>query len=187
MLMRRQLLLLGLAASLGSSTAVSAQPDWVTQLLQAAQLPVVAAQARAEGMPNSDVSAVIEAVRRANLPSRDAASILDTGRVLRREHGPVDNFGAFVQSQLAAGKRGRDLSAAIRAEHARQGKGRGNANARGGQGRSNQNPGNASAKGNASGRSDAASRGQTGGTKRGADSAGRGATKGRGRGGPPTR
>ena len=185
--MRRQLFLLGLAASLGSTTALHGQPDWVTQILQAAQLPVVATQARSEGIPNSDIGTIIEAVRRANLPARDAALILDTARVLRREHGPIDNFGAFVQAQLASGKRGRDLAAAIRAEHARQGKGRGNANARGNQGRGDDSPGNAASRGNAPGRGNAASRGRSGGTGRSADSTARGGTKGRGRSGPPTR
>lgn len=184
--MRRQLFLLGLAASLGSSTALYGQPDWVTQILQAAQLPVVAAQARSDGIPNSDIGTIIEAVRRANIPAHDAALILDTARVLRREHGPMDNFGAFVQAQLASGKRGRDLAAAIRAEHARQGKGRGNANARGSQGRGNDAPGSSAARGNAAGRGNAASRGQSSGASRG-DSAARGGTKGRGRGGPPSR
>jgi hypothetical protein len=159
--MRRRLFLVGLAASLGSSAAYG-QADWVTQILQAAQLPVIAAEARAEGMPSTDIGTIIEAVRQANIPAQEAALILDTARVIRREQGPIDNFGAFVQSQLASGKRGKDLAAAIRAEHVRQGKGRGNANARGG--RASQTPGNQPAGGNA-----------------------RGGTAGRGRGGPPTR
>ena len=41
------------------------------------------------------------------------------------EHGPTDNFGAFVQSKLDQGLRGRELSDAIRAEHAAHGKGKG--------------------------------------------------------------
>ncbi|MDP1660923.1 MAG: hypothetical protein Q8L55_03325, partial [Phycisphaerales bacterium] len=41
------------------------------------------------------------------------------------EHGPTDNFGAFVQGKLDQGLRGQALSDAIRAEHAARGKGKG--------------------------------------------------------------
>jgi len=40
------------------------------------------------------------------------------------EHGPVDNFGAFVKSKLAEGLRGRDLADAIAIEHKVRGKGK---------------------------------------------------------------
>src|SRR5687767_15243513 len=68
---------------------------------------------------------------RSGIPAYEATLVIDTARVVRREHGPVDNFGAFVQSQLAQGKRGRELAAAIRAEHARSGKGNAGRGARG--------------------------------------------------------
>jgi len=42
-----------------------------------------------------------------------------------RKHGRIDNFGAFVQEKLAAGLRGRELAAAIHAEHAARGIGKG--------------------------------------------------------------
>lgn len=147
-----------LVAGLAFSRTASAQADWVKDLLLAAQLPVIALEARNDGIPGSDIGSILEAVRRAGLPAREATIILDTTRVLHREHGHADNFGAFVQSQLAAGKRGRDLAAAIRAEHARTGKGRGNSAARGGdqsaRGRGNSNPGGGNAspgRGNAAG------------------------------------
>jgi len=98
-------------------------PDWVSQILAAAQLPVVTAEARREGLPGDDIRAALEAMRTAGVPSWEATALIDSARAARREYGPVDNFGAFVQSQLAAGKRGQELAAAIRAEHARQGKG----------------------------------------------------------------
>lgn len=98
-------------------------PDWVQQILTAAQLPVVATEARREGVASDEVRAALEAMRTAGVPPYEATALMDSARAARREHGPVDNFGAFVQSQLAAGKRGQELAAAIRAEHARQGKG----------------------------------------------------------------
>jgi hypothetical protein len=107
------------------SAPVHAQAaDWVTQLLAAAQLPTVTAQLRQQGVSNADIVAVLDAMRNAGIPARDAVAVFDAERVARRDNGPVDNFGAFVQSQLAAGKRGTDLAAAIHAEHARQGKGK---------------------------------------------------------------
>jgi hypothetical protein len=98
-------------------------PDWVRQVLVAAQLPVVTTSARQEGATSGEIRAILEAMRTAGVPAYQATALIDTARAARREYGPVDNFGAFVQAQLAAGKRGQELAAAIRAEHARQGKG----------------------------------------------------------------
>src|SRR5688500_15441951 len=136
-------------------------PDWVSDILVAARLPVVADSARREGTANESIRDVLEAMTKSRLPAHEATVILDSARAARREHGPVDNFGAFVQSQLAAGKRGRDLAAAIRAEHARRGRGRGAG--RGGQDQPRAT--NDSARGRGAGRPDAA--------------------RGRGRGNPP--
>lgn len=114
-----------LAVSLiGWSTPSFAQvPDWVNQILAAAQLPVVASEARREGIAVDEIRKVLDAMRNAGVPAYEATTLIETERQAHREHGPTDNFGAFVQAQLAAGKRGQDLAAAIRAEHARQGKG----------------------------------------------------------------
>jgi hypothetical protein len=62
-------------------------------------------------------------LRESGVPDEEVQSVIEAASV--REHGPVDNFGAFVQDQLAAGLRGRDLAAAIHAEHARRGIGKG--------------------------------------------------------------
>lgn len=109
---------------LPAASASAQVPDWVTQILAAAQLPVTAAEARQEGVPDNEVREVLDALRTANVPAHEARDIFDEERKARREHGPVDNFGAFVQSKLAAGLRGRDLAAAIRAEHVARGKGK---------------------------------------------------------------
>lgn len=171
--MRQKTFALLASLLLGGSNSVAGQlPDWVNQILAAAQLPVVANQVRQDGVPQADILAILDAMRNASVPAYDARVILDSARAARRDNGPVDNFGAFVQSQLASGKRGTELAAAIRAEHARQGKGR---------------PGGASnARGASTG---AAARGARG---RGADpkapgDTGRGRNSGgRGRGRPPT-
>jgi hypothetical protein len=98
-------------------------PDWVRRVLAAAELPTSADQVRKEGVPNSALEQVLGAMQAANVPAHEAHEVLDEERAAIREHGPVDNFGAFVQSKLEAGLRGRDLAAAIRAEHQLRGKG----------------------------------------------------------------
>ena len=121
-----------LAFSLAWAAPAGAQlPEWVTEILAATRLPVVADSARREGTSDQAVRDVLEAMSKSRLPAHEAVVVLDSARVAHREHGPVDNFGAFVQSQLAEGKRGRELAAAIRAEHARMGKGNAGRGARG--------------------------------------------------------
>ena len=105
--------------------AASAQvPDWVTQLIAAADLPVLAVQLRNEGVPAIEVRQTIDAMVAARLRAHEARELLGHERDAIRDHGPVDNFGAFVQSKLSAGLRGRDLAAAIKAEHVARGKGK---------------------------------------------------------------
>lgn len=122
--MNRRTTVLLAAALIGWSTPAFAQvPDWVNQVLIAAQLPVAAAEARRDGIANAEIRKVLDALFNAGVPAYEAVTLVETERQAHREHGPTDNFGAFVQAQLAAGKRGQELAAAIRAEHARQGKG----------------------------------------------------------------
>lgn len=132
----RRLLLLALVFAVAISARAAAQvPDWVAQVIAAAQLPVTVADLRRDGVRDDEIRAVLDAMRGANVPAHDAKTLLDEERDARRQHGPVDNFGAFVQTKLAAGLRGRELAAAIRAEHAARGKGKGNvAGARGSEG-----------------------------------------------------
>lgn len=109
---------------IGWSTPSFAQvPDWVNQVLAAAQLPMAASEARREGIAADEIRKVLDALRNAGVPAYEATTLIETERQAHRENGPADNFGAFVQAQLAAGKRRQELAAAIRAEHARQGKG----------------------------------------------------------------
>ena len=181
--MRYRTVLLVSSLVAGGTAPLAAQvPSWVTEILTAARLPVVANEARQEGIDNSAVASVIEAMKRARVTAAEATVILDSTRAAHRDNGPVGNFGAFVQSQLDAGKRGTALAAAIRAEHARLGRGRaGGAN----RGQGNSRGGN-EARGNAPGRGNDAnpSRGRSGSNRPPGDSAGRG-TGNRGRGRPP--
>jgi len=122
--MRRKIPVLLMALSIGWSAPVRAQTsDWVNQILSAALLPVVTTQARRDGISDADIRAAIDAMSRAGLSAQEATVVFDNERAYRKEHGPVNNFGSFVQDQLKAGKRGPELAAAIKAEHIRQGKG----------------------------------------------------------------
>lgn len=126
--MRRHTLFLFLALAVGWTVPARAQtPQWVSALLEAARLPVVTLEARRDGLRDDEIAALLRALRNARVAAPEAVVIVDSARAVRHDYGPVDNFGEFVQSQLAAGKRGTELAAAIRAEHARMGKGKANA------------------------------------------------------------
>lgn len=98
--------------------AVPAEP-----LVLAIDLPDVAVQLRSDGVSEPDVQGALRAARERHVSAADAHDALDAAHKAAREHGPVDNFGAFVQAQLDSGKRGQELADAIRAEHAAHGKG----------------------------------------------------------------
>lgn len=95
------------------------------RILGALALPLKAQALRKAGVGEGEVKAGLTAAKGKKLAAGDAAELLDEAAKATRDHGPVDNFGAFVQAKLDAGLRGRDLAAAIREEHAARGKGKG--------------------------------------------------------------
>lgn len=95
------------------------------RLLRASQLPREAQQCREKGVPDEDMKAALRAAKRKGLKADETSDMTAEQRRAIDDHGPVDNFGAFVQSKLDEGLRGRELAAAIRAEHAKRGKGKG--------------------------------------------------------------
>jgi hypothetical protein len=99
----------------------------VQQILQAARLPTVTREARVLGVPEQDLQAVFATAREHRILAGDLTALLSEENDAVRKYGPVDNFGAFVQEKLAAGLRGRELAAAIHAEHAARGIGKGRA------------------------------------------------------------
>jgi hypothetical protein len=92
-------------------------------------LPKRTDEARRAGVPDSTVRSVLDIFRERGTAPETVEEILIVETDVVREGGPRENFGSFVQAQLQQGLRGRALSDAIRAEHARQGRGPG---ARGG-------------------------------------------------------
>lgn len=106
-------------------------------IIQAILLPRVSEILRDRGVPVEEVESAIEGARRNGVAPSEATTLFEEAVVSVEENGPIENFGGFVQQQLERGLRGRDLAAAIRAEHAARGIGRGQRleSARGGQGR----------------------------------------------------
>lgn len=88
-----------------------------TRAQAALRLPAAVAELQAKGVPLSELNRALEAFRANAIPATDALTTLD---VERGQAEPMRNFGAFVQQQLAEGKRGKDLAAAIRGEHSRR-------------------------------------------------------------------
>jgi hypothetical protein len=109
-----------LAAQAPDSASIKAQQRIAAIL----SIPQRAAEIRRSGVPDSTLRGVLDILVKQRVPAEEAAVILEEESKAAAEHGPTDNFGAFVQSQLAAGKRGRELAAAIRAEHQARGKGK---------------------------------------------------------------
>jgi hypothetical protein len=101
------------------------QPSVAERVRAALDVVRIADSVHKRGVPERDISVIFDEVRRKSIPATETRDVLQATDASLKEHGPVDNFGAFVQSQLAAGKRGRALSQAIRAEHARRGIGGG--------------------------------------------------------------
>jgi len=87
------------------------------------KLPQSTADAREAGVTDSIIRIVLREARRHGIPAGDAQEAVEVETDAVKAGAPKDNFGAFVQAQLAAGKRGRDLAEAVRAEHAKQGHG----------------------------------------------------------------
>lgn len=127
--MRYKIGWIALAATLVAGPGAAQQqssPDMLQSILRVIRLPGATMEARALGVPENDLLTIFAAARERQVHSGMVTELLESGNDAMREHGPVDNFGAFVQARLDEGLRGTDLAAAIRAEHARSGKGRGN-------------------------------------------------------------
>jgi hypothetical protein len=130
----RWTLLLG-AATLCWATPLDAQSQPLdSAALEALQrvlrLPQTTAEAREAGATDSIIRIVLREARRRGIPAGDAQAAVEAETEAVKAGAPKENFGAFVQAQLAAGKRGRALAEAIRAEHARRGHGPKGAGAR---------------------------------------------------------
>lgn len=123
-------------ASGASASAQGTDRSLLESVLEAILLPAATQDARTLGVPEADVRSIFTTARERRLPPRTIREIFVESNNAIREHGPIDNFGAFVQQKLDQGLRGRDLGEAIRAEHAKRGVGKGKV-----RGRSDEHPG----------------------------------------------
>jgi hypothetical protein len=105
--------------------STQAREDQGSRLLRASKLPKNAQEVRDKGVPDAEVSKALKAAKDKKVPAGEMSDVTEEHSRAIDEHGPTDNFGAFVQGKLNEGLRGRELAAAIRAEHAARGKGKG--------------------------------------------------------------
>jgi hypothetical protein len=96
-----------------------------SRLLRASKLPKNAEEVREKGVPDDEMRKALKAAKDKGVPAGEMAEVTAEQSRAIDDHGPTDNFGAFVQGKLDQGLRGRELSNAIRAEHAARGKGKG--------------------------------------------------------------
>ena len=93
------------------------QPTVGARAQAALRIPAAAAELEERGVPLSELSRALETFRTHAVPATDAVTTLD---IERAQPEPMQNFGEFVQQQLADGKRGQALAGAIRQEHDRR-------------------------------------------------------------------
>lgn len=136
----------------------------VAELIQAFRLPAATREARQLGVPERDLLDIFRTARERRVSAGSLADLFFEENDAVRKHGPIDNFGAFVQDKLRQGLRGRELAAAIHAEHARRGMGKGTKHAGDGPGNSDRagKPGHAGKPDNAGKPDDAGKPGSPG-------------------------
>ncbi|MHB1191878.1 MAG: hypothetical protein ACYC6F_02435 [Longimicrobiales bacterium] len=124
-----------LALLVAAQGSAQEAPPASSGVLRSILLPAAAETLRQLGVPAREVEAAVMGARERRVPPQEAVGIFEETARTVEEHGPIDNFGAFIQERLGEGLRGQDLAAAIRAEHARRGIGKGKKLESPGQGR----------------------------------------------------
>lgn len=108
-----------------ASVAMAQDVDPNARIIASLELPHAANEARRAGVGDDQIGIVLGMGKEKKAEAGDVAGALRAGAEGVKDNGPIDNFGAFVQAQLDAGLRGQELAAAIKAEHAAHGKGKG--------------------------------------------------------------
>lgn len=125
-------LLLMVGAVPAQDEAAVRQEEMKQRLLRAIRLPGTVQEARTAGVPEEEIRGTLVKGRERNVPAGEMQELLEVEVESVKEHGPIDNFGAFVQSKLDQGLRGRELAEAIRMEHSARGQGKGKASGKSG-------------------------------------------------------
>jgi hypothetical protein len=95
------------------------------EVLALLDLPSSAQALRKKGVDKQEVKLALRSARKKRIKAKETKEILDASSEAVEKNGRIDNFGSFVKSKLESGLRGRDLAAAIHAEHRARGKGKG--------------------------------------------------------------
>ena len=122
--MRASMIVLALAAV---ATPIAAQQQDTSIMDVLLRLPKTVDEGRRAGVSDGSIMAVLDSLRRRGVPAADAGQIVQAEVDAVKGGAPRENFGKYVNAMLARGLRGRELAAAIHAEHARRGMGRSNA------------------------------------------------------------
>lgn len=122
--MRASIMFLALAAV---APPVAAQQQDTSIMDVLLRLPKTVDEGRRAGVSDGSIMAVLDSLRRRGVPAADAGQIVQAEVDAVKGGAPRENFGKYVNAMLARGLRGRELAAAIHAEHARRGMGRGHA------------------------------------------------------------
>ncbi|HSD30393.1 MAG TPA: hypothetical protein VLB49_00675 [Gemmatimonadales bacterium] len=123
--MRASLTLVALALVAAPAPAQNQAPADSGFWQKVLNLPKTVDEGRQAGIPSGTIWGVLDSLRRARVPAEDAQVIVQDEVDAVKAGAPKDNFGATVNALLARGLRGRELAAAIHAEHARRGIGKG--------------------------------------------------------------
>ena len=114
-------LLLGATLAAGLALAAPASGD----IRRAIDLPVQADALRRAGVPDAEVQEAVRSAESHGLSAAEADEVLEESDKARKKNGEIDNLGSFVNDRLDEGLRGKELAAAIHAEHEARGKGKG--------------------------------------------------------------
>ncbi|MFU8806083.1 MAG: hypothetical protein ACNA8W_19885, partial [Bradymonadaceae bacterium] len=89
-------------------------------MLEAMELPRAAHELREAGVARAEVVEALVSLRAdkkdddEDRPAQRSARVLRAEAETAREHGPTENFGAFVREQVKDGVRGQELTQMIR-------------------------------------------------------------------------
>jgi hypothetical protein len=123
--MRTSLTLIALALAAAPAGAQNQEPADSGFWQRVLNLPKTVDEGRQAGIPSGTIWGVLDSLRRARVPAQEAQVIVQDEVDAVKAGAPKENFGAAVNAMLARGLRGRELAAAIHAEHARRGMGKG--------------------------------------------------------------
>jgi DNA repair exonuclease SbcCD ATPase subunit len=83
-------------------------------ILLVIDLPIATDEARTAGIEEAEISVVLDAAVIAGLPASEVTEVIDEETEVVKAKGKRKAFGQWVKQQIAEGKRGKELAAAIK-------------------------------------------------------------------------